>query len=219
MVDFPGTLAAVMFTSGCNFTCGFCHNSTLMSQRREGMTWDKLKTGCQEFRDQWVKAISITGGEPTLWGNELIHLVKFLKQQGFKVKVDTNGSRPGEVAKLISVADYIAMDIKCAPSSYEEFVDFKKSQWITDSVDIIRSSSVPHEFRTTVVESYHTDEQMLAIKALVDGAQRYALQPFIPREDLPGEPFRTMFRTSSARMQEILALMEGCADTVELRGN
>lgn len=219
MVDFPGTLAAVMFTSGCNFTCGYCHNSALMRTRREGMTWEKLKEGCDTFRDQWVKGVSVTGGEPTLWGEELVRLVEFLKHQGFKVKVDTNGSRPDVVEKLADIVDFIAMDVKCSLAKYGEFVNFDKSDRIAESVEIIRSRVPAHEFRTTIIEHFHTDEQMADIKALVTGAKRYVLQPFIPRDDLPDESFRKLFRTRASRMQELTALMSGCADTVELRGN
>ncbi|MDT8391503.1 MAG: anaerobic ribonucleoside-triphosphate reductase activating protein [Lentisphaeria bacterium] len=219
MVDFPGILAAVMFTSGCNFTCGYCHNAALMRTRRDGITWEKLKEGCDRFRDQWVKGVSITGGEPTLWGDELVRLVRVLKRQGFKVKVDTNGSRPDVVAKLAGIADFVAMDVKCSPAKYGEFVNFHHPERIAESVDIIRASFPAHEFRTTIVEDFHTDEQMAEIKKLVAGAKRYALQPFIPRDDLPDESFRVRFRTRASRMEELLDFMAGCADSVELRGN
>lgn len=218
MVDYPGAIAAVMFTTGCNFQCGFCHNSALMCHRQAGLTWEKLEAGCKSFKEHWVNAIVLTGGEPTLWGDALLKLLDFFRAMGFKIKLDTNGSRPDVVARILPLVDYVAMDVKCALDSYGDFVGFQDTERIAESVDLIKSLAPRHEFRTTVVESFHTDEQMLAVKSLVQGAQRYCLQPFLPRENLPDEIFRDMPRTNPARMEELKILMAGCAEVVELRG-
>jgi pyruvate formate lyase activating enzyme len=219
MVDYPGALAAVMFTTGCNFTCGFCHNANLMGTKRPGLEWCKLAEACRTFREQWVKAACLTGGEPTLWEGQLVQTIHFLKREGFKVKLDTNGSRPDVLPLVLPLLDYVAMDVKCAPASYPAFAGFDDYGRIAESVDAIRSADIAHEFRTTIVESFHDDGEMLAVRELVDGAACYVLQPFIPREDLPGRKYRTTPRTSRERMEEIAALMAGCADRIEIRGN
>lgn len=219
MVDYPGTLAAVMFTTGCNFQCGFCHNAALMCHRQQGLSWEKLEEDCRNFKEHWVSAISLTGGEPTLWGDSLIRLIGFFRDLGFKIKVDTNGSKPDVVARIVPLVDYIAMDVKCSLESYQDFVGFGDTDKIGESIKLIKSQSADYEFRTTVVECFHTDEEMLAVKALVQGAKRYCLQPFLPREQLPDEIYRDMRRTSPERMEELRRMMQDCADTVELRGN
>lgn len=218
MVDYPGMLSAVMFTTGCNFSCGFCHNATLMGRRREGLAWHELDEACGTFREQWVKAVTISGGEPTLWEDDLFKLVKFFAERGFKVKIDTNGSRPDVLSLVLPLVDCVAMDIKCSLASYPDFVGFSDIARIAESVALLKAECRNHEFRTTVIESFHSDEEMLAIRDLVMGARTYSLQPFLPRDDLPGEKFRHMRRTSPERMEELRQLMTGCADTVEVRG-
>ncbi len=217
LVDFPGKLAAVMFTSGCNFKCGFCHNATLMGKTREGLSWARLEQACRQFHEQWANAVVISGGEPTLWGEDLTQLIKFFRRFGFAVKLDTNGSRPAVLEQVLPLLDYVAMDIKCSPDHYREYVGFPDRDAIRQSVRQIITSGVPHEFRTTVVEPFHTDDHALAMAGLIQGAKRYVLQPFLPREDLPGSEFRKLARTSPDRLMQLQELMRHCADEVVVR--
>jgi pyruvate formate lyase activating enzyme len=93
MVDYPGRYAAVFFTSGCNFRCGFCHNATLMGRQKAALTWEQLTEAATRFKNNWVNGIVITGGEPTC-SDDLVDLIRFFKERfGFAVKLDTNGSR------------------------------------------------------------------------------------------------------------------------------
>jgi pyruvate formate lyase activating enzyme len=218
MVDYPHRFAAVFFISGCGFTCGFCHNARLMGKKQAGIAWDALDAACAEFRQGWVNGVVITGGEPTA-ADDLPELIRFFKERhGFSVKLDTNGSRPERLAACLPYVDYVAMDVKCGLSAYPGLTGFSDGAKITQSIELIRSRAADYEFRTTVIETIHTDEQMREIGALVRGARRYALQAFVPRDDLPDERFRGVPRTTAARLHDLNRLMNGCADEILLRG-
>jgi len=218
MVDYPKHFAAVFFISGCGFTCGFCHNSTLMGTKQAGLSWEKLETACSKFKKDWVNGVVITGGEPTSAG-DLIELIRFFKERfGFPIKLDTNGSNPQRLAECLPLVDYVAMDIKCALSAYPEVTGFSDAKKIQQSIALIRDKSKDYEFRTTVIETLHTDEQMLQIYDLIKGTKRYVLQAFIPRDELPDKNYRTTPRTTAARLHELKERMAGCADEILLRG-
>ena len=217
MVDYPKHFAAVFFTSGCNFTCGFCHNATLMGKKQAGLSWEKLEAVCTKFKKDWVNGVVITGGEPTLAKN-LVELIHFFKKFGFAVKLDTNGSNPDLLAECLPLIDYVAMDVKTGFSGYPDLVGLPDLGKIAASVELIKAEAKDYEFRTTVIETIHTDEQMDEIKTMIDGSKRYALQAFIPRDELPLEKFRTVPRTTSARLHEIKDRMAGCSEEILLRG-
>jgi len=218
MVDYPKRFAAVFFTSGCNFGCGFCHNAALMGEKQAGLSWHQLETACAKFKKDWVNGVVITGGEPTCTAG-LIELIRFFKERfGFAVKLDTNGSNPDLLAECLPLIDYVAMDIKCGFSAYAEVVRFSDTEKINRSIELIRAEARDYEFRTTVIDSVHTDEQMDEVRQAVQGSRRYALQAFIPREELPGVEYRTVPRTTAARLHELKDRMAGCADEILLRG-
>jgi pyruvate formate lyase activating enzyme len=218
MVDYPGRFAAIFFISGCTFTCGFCHNAELMGKKQAGLSMDALDAACRKFRREWVNGVVITGGEPTTAG-DLPELIRFFKERhGFAVKLDTNGSHPERLAECLPFVDYVAMDIKCGLSIYPELTGYNDVGTIMQSIELIRSRAGDYEFRTTVIETVHTDDQMREIRDLVNGARRYILQAFIPRDNLPDERFRNTPRTTSSRLQELHDLMHGCADEISLRG-
>jgi pyruvate formate lyase activating enzyme len=218
MVDYPKHFAAVFFISGCGFSCGFCHNAALMGKKQHGLSMEKLEAACAKFKKDWVNGVVITGGEPTT-ASDLLELIRLFKERyGFSVKLDTNGSNPRKLAECLPYVDYVAMDIKCGFSAYPEVAGFPNIGKIQQSIDLIRSEAKNYEFRTTVIETVHTDEQMDEVKQIVDGSKRYALQAFIPRDELPDLKFRTVRRTTSARLHQLKGRMAGCADEILLRG-
>ncbi len=217
MVDYPKRFAAVFFTSGCNFGCGFCHNAALMGKKQAGLSWEQLDAACANYRKSWINGVVITGGEPTCC-DDLVELIRFFKRFGFAVKLDTNGSNPDRLAECLPLVDYVAMDIKCSLPSYPDVVRFSDTDQIQRSIGLIRTKAKDYEFRTTIIESVHTNEQMDALRAAIDGSKRYAMQAFIPREELPGVEYRNQRRTSAARLQELRHRMAGCADEILLRG-
>ncbi len=165
-----------------------------------------------------MNGVVITGGEPSCTDG-LLKLIHFFKDRfGFAVKLDTNGSNPAVLAECLPHVDYVAMDIKCGLSAYPDIVRFPDTDKIRQSIELIRAGARDYEFRTTVIETIHTDEQMEEVRALVDGAKRYALQAFIPREELPLAEYRTLPRTTSARLHQLRDRMAGCAGEILLRG-
>ncbi len=218
MVDYPKHFAAVFFTSGCNFSCGFCHNAALMGKKQAGLSWKKLEAACAKFKSDWVNGVVITGGEPTM-ADDLLDLIHFFKERfGFAVKLDTNGSSPERLAECLPLVDYVAMDVKTGFSGYGDLVRFSDTGKIHRSIELIRQQAKDYEFRTTVIDTVHTDEQMDEVGKIVEGSKRLALQAFIPRNELPGKNFRTLPRTTSARLHELRDRMAGCADEILLRG-
>lgn len=217
LIDFPGRLAAVFFIAGCNFRCGFCHNASLLGQPRAGMSWANLRRLCKRFRGEWADGAVVTGGEPTL-AAELPELLRLLRAYGFAVKLDTNGSRPDVLARVLPLVDYVAMDIKCSLESYPTVVGFDQPERVGASVALIKQRAADYEFRTTVVHCLHPDEELLGIASLVQGAKRYVLQAFIPKDNLPDPELRQARRTLPERLDEASALVAGCAEQVVVRG-
>ncbi len=183
LVDFPGKVAAIVFTQGCNFRCGFCHNPHLVlpEQFQTSLSPQEVLNYFERRRHQ-LQGIVISGGEPTLQ-KDLVDFIVKLKHIGFAVKLDTNGSNPEVLAPLIDLKliDYIAMDIKTSMSRYHEAagisVEIKK---IEQSIDLIIHSGLPHQFRTTLVKSLCLSDDLKAIQQRLEHAAHYVIQPFIP---------------------------------------
>jgi pyruvate formate lyase activating enzyme len=218
MLDFSGHLAAVFFVSGCNFRCGFCHNPELLHRRRECISWERLSSVCRGFKDNWVDGAVLMGGEPTT-APELPEVIRRFREGGWAVKLDTNGSIPEMIEKCLPRLDYVAMDVKAGPSGYARLTGFKNVAAIRESIAMIKAGARDYEFRTTVVDSFHTDQQMLEIADLIRGARRYVLQPFVPRETIADATVRSQPRTSEARLLAIRNLVADCADEVVVRGD
>ena len=217
LIDYPGCLCGVFFVSGCNFSCGFCHNAPLMGKKQKGLPWSRLDELCRKFKTEWVDAVCITGGEPTL-AADLIQLIEFFRGYCFKIKLDTNGALPEVLKECLPLVDYVAMDIKAGLSGYPELVGFAQTEKIAESVKLIMGSGIDHEFRTTVIEPFHTDEQMIEAGELIKGARRYCIQPFIPKDNLPDPRLRETKRTTPARLRRIEQLMKPYAGEIIVRG-
>jgi pyruvate formate lyase activating enzyme len=183
LIDYPGKIATTVFTVGCSFRCPFCHNPELVLPERDGERGSVSEKEFFEFLDKRknkLEGVCITGGEPTVH-KDLPEFMKKIKERGFLVKLDRNGTRP-EVLKRIfkeKLADFISMDIKNSPTKYSKTagveVDIEK---IKTSIDLIRDSGVGYEFRTTVVPGFHTEEDFEEIANWLKGSSNYALQKF-----------------------------------------
>ncbi len=216
LIDYPGFLCAVFFISGCNFSCGYCHNAVLMRKKQKNLCWNRLDEVCRKFKSQWVDAACITGGEPTLEPH-LVDLIKFFKKHGFKIKLDSNGSCPAALNECLPLIDYVAIDIKADLSDYPKIARFYDKEKIKESIRLIMGSKVNYEFRTTVVTPFHTDEQMQEIGKLIKGAKRYCLQTFVPKDTLPDPTFRTLKRTTPKRLEEIKQRIISYVDEIIIR--
>jgi len=183
MIDYPGKVACTVFLPGCDFRCPFCHNPSLIFEP------DSLPTmPTKEFfeflesRKGWLDGVCVTGGEPLLSKN-IPEFLRGIKDRGFLVKLDSNGSLPGKLQALFDdkLVDFIAMDIKASPERYSEAAGVRVNiSSIQESINLIRSSGLPYEFRTTVIPRLHGRDDLLAIGEWLEGSDFYALQQFRP---------------------------------------
>lgn len=183
MVDFPGKIAATVFTGGCNLRCPFCHNALLVTRLDETFSIPTEEVlSFLRSRKGLLDGVVLTGGEPLLQP-DAADFLQAVRDMGFAVKLDTNGCYPQALSHMLDqgLVDYIAMDIKNTPEKYGQTVgvpDLDLSP-ILESIDLIRSSSVEYEFRTTLVRELHTPADVLAIGNWLRGAPHYALQQFV----------------------------------------
>ena len=187
LIDFHGKICAVIFTQGCNFKCPFCHNPGLLScDTSEGAYCQENIFEFLENRIGLLEGVVITGGEPTMQKN-LIPFLEKVKGMGYSVKLDTNGSNPDVLEKVIQaeLVDYIAMDIKAPLGKYHLLsctnINIEK---IKKSIDIIQNSGLEYEFRTTVVSPFLDLGDLQEIALMLNDKGRYKLQEFIPKSSI-----------------------------------
>ena len=189
LIDYPGKICAIIFTQGCNFRCPYCYNIDLVLPRHfKSPIPEKEVFSFLERRKGKLDAVEITGGEPTLQP-DLIEVIKKIKAMGFLLKLDTNGSNPKALKKIIDlhIADYFAMDIKNSLEHYKKSIGVPiDAERIRESIQLIMKSGVDYEFRTTMVRSLIKKEDVIKIAKLIKGAKLYALQSFNPSKTLRG---------------------------------
>jgi len=182
MIDFPGKLSCGIFLSGCNFDCPYCHNPDLV-KGCAGRSAEFDPGNVYRFienRKGFLDGVVISGGEPTLQ-EDLFDLCRRIKNMGFPVKLDTNGSRPRVIKRLIGegLVDYIAMDLKTDPAWYATYIKANCNETaILASIEIIMESAIAYEFRTTCLKPIVTTTVIENISRLIKGARLYALQRF-----------------------------------------
>jgi len=182
MIDYPGKLSCGIFLSGCNFDCPYCHNPDLVngcSGCAAEFNLDHVYRFIQN-RKGFLDGVVISGGEPTLQ-DDLFDLCRQVKNMGYPVKLDTNGSRPRVIKRLIDegLIDYIAMDLKTDPTWYATYIKADCNEAaILSSIEIIMESAIAYEFRTTCVKPIVTPAVIEKISLLIKGASLYALQRF-----------------------------------------
>lgn len=203
LLDFPQKVACTVFLQGCNFRCPFCHNPSLVYGTDE-LSEDNFFAFLKK-RQGLLDGVAVTGGEPLLHSDIDIFLQK-IKDLGYAVKLDTNGSFPQKLEKLLQngLIDYIAMDIKNAPEKYDLTAGAKNSfESVRQSAELIMHSGVPYEFRTTVVKELHEDADFHAIGAWLKGAQAYYLQCFVDSGDILSPGLSAPSKDDLARYQAI----------------
>ncbi|SHO53045.1 anaerobic ribonucleoside-triphosphate reductase activating protein [Anaerocolumna xylanovorans] len=219
LLDYPGHLAATIFLGGCNFLCPFCHNASLV------LSPDSLPAIPEEEvlstlkkRKGILEGVCITGGEPTLEA-DLADFIKKIKDLGFLVKLDTNGSNPILLEKLLSqkLLDYVAMDIKSSPLKYPAAIG--KSNFplknISESIKLLLMDKVDYEFRTTIIKELHSPSDLILIGEWIKGAKAYYLQSYKESEDVISPGFHSY---SKEELLNMLPMLLPYALKVELRG-
>ncbi len=205
LLDFPGRVACTLFAGGCNFRCPFCHNAGLViGQERETFGEEEILDYLKK-RKGLLDGVCITGGEPLLRTDIKEFIVK-IKELGYSVKLDTNGSRPEKLRELIDegLLDYVAMDVKSSMERYGKAVgieDFDTTE-IEESIDLLLEGRVDYEFRTTVVKPLHRVEDIEDLCKRIKGAKRYFLQNFVDSGDLIGEGMTAHDRGTLDKMLE-----------------
>lgn len=189
LIDYPGRISAVLFTQGCNFRCSYCHNPELVDPDRYGETLSETEIlAFLDRRRGKLDAVTLSGGEPTQQP-DLLSFAGRIRKIGYLIKVDTNGSRPDVLEKLIvaGLVDYLAMDIKGPLEEYQRIVNSDIAPaTIRRSIELIMASGLEYEFRTTVVKSLLKAGDISRIAALVKTARLFVLQGFVPSKALEG---------------------------------
>ena len=216
LLDYPGHVAATLFLGGCNLRCPFCHNAGLV---RTPMAEQNAESDVLKYlatRKGILDGVCVTGGEPLLQP-DLSKLLERIKEMGYLVKLDTNGSLPQKLGPILSsgLVDMVAMDIKSSPEGYSLATGCEVSfEPFAESMKLLRESGIAYEFRTTVVKGIHTKEDIVKIATLV-GTDPYFLQGFVDSGNLLGSGFSAF---SHAEMQDILAAAKLHAPNAALRG-
>ncbi len=212
LLDYPGHVACTVFTGGCNLRCPFCHNTSLITGAEEFMSEDELLAFLSK-RHGILDGVAVTGGEPLLH-RETADLLAKIKETGYLVKLDTNGTFPSRLREIVEagLVDYVAVDVKNSKEKYAETVGVKNFDIspIEETVEYLLTSPVEYEFRTTVVSPYHAPDDIEAIAKWIRGAKRYFLQSYIDSGDvlhadglsaLPKKTLEEAAKTASAYVE------------------
>ena len=228
LLDYPGCIAAAIFTGGCNFRCPFCHNSGLVQDPfKEGLVPEDEVLAFLDKRKKILKGVCITGGEPTLQP-DLPDFIGKVRKMGYRVKLDTNGYRPEVLRELLEsgLVDYAAMDIKNCPEKYGAAAGlippgnaggFELGK-IEESIKLLLDGQIDYEFRTTVVKELHTVEDIAAIGAWVKGTPAYYLQKFEDSGHIIGEGYHEPDPEILQDMVQALSGIPELKGKVHLRG-
>lgn len=224
LIDYPGQVACIIFTQGCNLRCGYCHNSQFIVQPNESSGLANGALLPEEFfeflqtRKKLLDGVVISGGEPTLQ-NDLLSFLEQIKQLGFLVKLDTNGTNPEVLKEALAqgLLDYVAMDIKHDPLRYSELTHVSVDVALLEAArDLLSTSGIAHEFRTTVVPGFHDDRVIETICHFCEGAPRFVLQNFRPTSVL-NSSFKSYRSYSSEELHELQKVAQRYMAVVEVR--
>ncbi len=217
LLDYPGKMACTVFTGGCNLRCPFCHNASLVNDPLcYASSADEVLEYLQK-RQGILNGVCITGGEPLLQP-DLEEYIRKIKALGYAVKLDTNGYLPDRLQKLLEtgLVDYVAMDIKGSKENYSKAtgidIDIEK---IEKSVELLKSSNIPFEFRTTVVKGIHSVDDFKSIAEWIKGTKKYFLQKYKDSGDILGDGCDGF---SDTEMDEISEIVKAVIPEAEIRG-
>jgi pyruvate formate lyase activating enzyme len=220
LVDFTPYTSSTIFLAGCNFRCRYCHNPDIV------LNYNSIKDIKEEEvlnyiegKKQWVDGVCISGGEPTLYP-ELIDFASRLKEKGFLVKIDTNGTNPGLLKGMIEkkLVDRIAMDIKANLDKYDEVAEVNVDKdKIQKSIELIRNSGIEYEFRTTVIPGIVGKKEIFLIGKWLKGSKRFAIQNFRGGVNLIDNNLKEMKGYSKEELDEMKKIASEYFDEVEIR--
>ncbi|PNV58955.1 anaerobic ribonucleoside-triphosphate reductase activating protein [Clostridium sp. chh4-2] len=207
LLDYPGHLAATIFLGGCNFRCPFCHNKDLLGNDAEALYTEEELMVFLKKRVNILEGVCITGGEPTLSG-DLESLILKIRDLGYLIKLDTNGSRPDVLKRLCEngLIDYVAMDIKNSVEHYGLTAGAESLPIgeIEKSIDFLMHGSIDYEFRTTVVRELHHEEDFIQIGRWIHGCRAYFLQNYVDSDQVLQPGFTGCTKEELMHFRQIL---------------
>lgn len=214
LIDFPDRIATVLFTSGCNLRCPFCHNWRLVLEPKGSFLSEETVFQILESRKKYVDAVVVTGGEP-LMHSDIPQFLKKLKEREFVIKLDTNGFFPDVLEKSLPYLDYVAMDVKASAEKYVLLGANDISNYLR-AIEMLKQESVDYEFRTTVVPGFVNKEDIPKIGELIKGAKRFAFQQFVPGDTLD-KAFNAVKPYSPEIIADFADVMKNYVDEIILR--
>ena len=216
LLDFPGKVACTIFTPGCNLRCPFCHNATLVFSCTDEIGEESVLAFLKK-RVGILDGMCVTGGEPLLQ-KDIAAFLRKVKALGYQIKLDTNGTFPDRLAPLLEegLVDYVAMDIKASPANYDNatgvVTDLEK---VRQSVELLKHSGIPYEFRTTTVKGIHTTADFTELAQWLQGAENYYIQQYKIADDMIGAPFESF---TKAELDAFATIMRQAVKNVGVRG-
>ena len=227
LLDFPEHVACTVFLGGCDLRCPYCHNYELATGKVPPVMEEEELLAFLAKRKGLLDGVAITGGEPCLH-RDLPDFIARIRALGFAVKLDTNGTHPDVLREILEkgLVDYVAMDVKNSPARYALTAGLTEKETdensepafvsaVRESIRILMESGVDYEFRTTVVEELHREEDFEEIGALIKGAKRYFLQCFTDRDTVP---YAGLSAPSKAKLEACAAIVRRYVGDVKIRG-
>ena len=227
LLDFPEHVACTVFLGGCDLRCPYCHNYELATGKVSPVMEEEELLAFLAKRKGLLDGVAITGGEPCLH-RDLPDFIARIRALGFAVKLDTNGTHPDILREVLEkgLVDYVAMDVKNSPARYALTAGLTEKETdensepafvsaVRESIRILMESGVDYEFRTTVVEELHREEDFEEIGALIKGAKRYFLQCFTDRDTVP---YAGLSAPSKAKLEACAAIVRRYVGDVKIRG-
>ena len=218
LLDFPGVVSCTIFLGGCDFRCPFCHNFELIDGTAQPVMEEDELIDFLRSRKALLDGVAITGGEPCLH-KDLPALIRRIRAEGYKVKLDTNGYHPALLKEILDekLVDYVAMDIKNAPEKYALTcgLDAINLDIINESIALLMNGGTDYEFRTTVIKEFHEAADFEAIGKWIQGAKRYFLQRFTDRDSVP---YGNLSAPSFDEMKEYAEIAKKYIPETQLRG-
>lgn len=219
LVDFDDYLSITLFTEGCNFRCPFCHNGGIVLNKNNPIIpWTEIRQVLIDHKKK-IDAVVITGGEPLIH-EDIVDKIKEIKELGFLVKLDTNGTNPSLMIELIEskLIDYVAIDIKNSFNKYGKTAGIENGRFerVKESINYLLSHNFPYEFRTTVIKEFHTLDDIKDIVNMIKGCPKYVLQRYKDREECIEHGFHEI---SESEINEWLKELKKVSDiNISLRG-
>ena len=218
LLDFPGRVACTVFFGGCDMRCPFCHNAELLDGSAPPVMDEEELLSFLKKRRGLLDGVAFSGGEPLLQ-KDLAELAVRIRELGYPIKLDTNGTHPERLGKMIrdGLVQYAAMDIKNSPERYAETAGLNVVDIgpIRESTSILLEGKIDYEFRTTTVAELHTDSSFEQIGSWIRGAEHYYIQRFTDRETVPFEGFHA---PTEEQMRHWADIVRPYIPAVELRG-